>query len=165
MNISSDSCCSREISLKVKVMISVNVEVYSLVCRSANHPILHNYTPITGPVHSFSHLNFPGSAQPCCHYGAGNYLITRELLQTYQVPTYSWVERVHVWVKALPRSTAPQQIQASRHLDPAISRLQVAHATTDHDAPVSIIGSCNAKSISTGLLILRCSSKFLGVIF
>ena len=50
-----------------------------------------------------SHLNSPGSIQPCCHHGTGHYSSTQNLSLSYQVPTYSWVERVHVWIKSLPK--------------------------------------------------------------
>ena len=32
------------------------------------HPTSHNYPLVTGPVHSISHLNFPGSIQPSCNF-------------------------------------------------------------------------------------------------
>lgn len=52
----------------------VKVQFYSLVSSLALHPAvatlptLHNYPLVTGPVHTLSHLNSPGSIQPCCHF-------------------------------------------------------------------------------------------------
>ena len=55
-----------------------------------------------------SHLPSPGSMEHCCHHHAGNCSKTQKPSLSYHAGTaYFWVERVHVWVQALPRGTAP----------------------------------------------------------
>ena len=86
------------------------VEVYSLVSSSANHPTSHSKPS-----------QFPGE-----HTALRKLFKRKKSLLSYQVPTSSWVERVQVWLRALLRGTAPQQIQPSRQLEPATYHLQLA---------------------------------------
>ena len=90
-----------------------------------------------------THLNSPGSiSSPAAISGAQNYSDTQAFIVLYQVPpTYSWVERVHVWAKCLAyRSTTSELIYTSAHpwMEPATCCLQVAHAATEPRRPTHI---------------------------
>ena len=85
------------------------------------------------------------SIQPGSHKFWRTSLITHtSLLGPTITHFYSWVERVHVWVKALPKSTASTADSVQPGIEPAISRLQVAHTTTGATSPH---GVCNASVI------------------
>ena len=47
------------------------------------------------------------------------------------IPNYFWVEGVQVWVKALPMRHSSTANSAQPEIEPAISRLKVAPATTE----------------------------------
>ena len=94
-----------------------------------------------------SHFNSLGTIHPCCHHGAGNCSTAHKSQLSYQVPTSSWVERVHMWVKALPRGAVPQPIQPSRRsnlqsLTCKSRTLPLSHDTPNYAIFSFGIGSC-----------------------
>ena len=71
-----------------RLLCVIKADVYSPV------PSARRYTPDFTqllPDHRacslISHLNSPGSIQPCCRHGAGNYSNTQKPSLSYQVPT------------------------------------------------------------------------------
>ena len=84
--------------LRDAVKVKVKVGGYSLVSSAKGHS--HDFTQLP-PGHrtcsSISHLNSPGSTQPGCQFWRTELVEYTGLhYMSYQVPTYSWVERVHV---------------------------------------------------------------------
>ena len=101
---------------------------------------LHNYPLVAGLDSFISHLNSLGSIRPDSHKFWRTWQITHTSLlnPTRYTHFYSWIERVHMWVKALPKSTASTANAAQPAIEPAISRLHVAHATTEPRRPTSV---------------------------
>ena len=69
------------------------------LARSATGPTLHNNPLVTGPVHKLS--QHPGEHTARLPFPAHRTIQTHKPLVSYQVSTYSWVKRVHVWAKYL----------------------------------------------------------------
>ena len=87
------------------------------------------------------------SSIPCWHTSlrpqrSWNYSNTHKPLLSYQVPACFSVDRVHVWVKALIRGTAPQQTKLSRRLRPVISCLELAHVGLYHLLTTNHLWGC-----------------------
>ena len=82
--------------------VKVKVEVYSLVS-SANRysPRLHTMTPWSQDLFIHKPSQFPGEHTARLPFSAHGTIQTHKPSLSYQVPTYSWVERVHVWAKCL----------------------------------------------------------------
>ena len=79
------------------VKVKVKVQVYSLVSSAKRHsPNFTQLSPSHRTCSFISHLNSPWSIQPGCHFSAHGPVQTQKPSLSYQVPTYSWVERVHV---------------------------------------------------------------------
>ena len=77
-------------------MQKVKVEVYSLISSAKRYsPDFTQLAPGHRTCSFISHLNSPGSIQPGCQFRRTE-LFKHKPSLSYQVPTYSWVERVHV---------------------------------------------------------------------
>ena len=84
-------------SIPFSVKVKVKVKVYSLVSNAKRHSPDFTQLPPGHRTCSFiSHLNFPGSIQADYHFRRTELFKTHKPSLSYQVPTYSWVERVHV---------------------------------------------------------------------
>ena len=123
--------------------IIVKMEVYSPISSVRSALLtLHNYPLVTGPCSFIHHLNSPGGAYSLAatSFGPHDQSHTHKPSRSCQAPTgHSWVERVHVWVKALPnwpRARASTTNSAQPAIEPVISRLQVAHATIQPRRPI-----------------------------
>ena len=126
------------------IWVTAKVEkVYSPVSSSSAALLpLHNYRLVTGPC-SFEPSQLPEEytawqVQVLAHSTDH----TPKPSRLYQVPTCSLVERVHVWMKCLPKSTTPcaaqpspaqpspaqpSPAQPSQWLEPAITLLPLRH--------------------------------------
>ena len=93
-----------------------------------------------------SRLNSPGSMQPGTHFRRTETIQTYIPSVSYQIPTYSGVERVDVWVKAL-------LIDAQRHskFSPASdSTSSLSLASLDvSEKRLSIGGTCTLQFLVT----------------
>ena len=94
----------------------VNVEVYSLVSSAKRYSPHFTITPWSQDplIHKPSQL--PGEHTARLPFPAHRTIQTHKPSLSCQVPTYSWVEGVHVWAKCLPRSTTSEHNSAQSGL-------------------------------------------------
>ena len=86
-------CCWRQGSIKVKV----TVEVYSLVSSAKRYsPDFTQLTPWSQDLFIHKPSQLPRDHTARVPFLAHGTIQTHKLSLSYQVPTYSWVERVHV---------------------------------------------------------------------
>ena len=115
------------------------MEVYSLVSSAKRYsPDFTQITAWSGTCSFSKPSQFPRKIKHCCHFLAQKLFKTHKLFLSYQVSTYSWAERVHMWVKCLAQehnATAQLTVKPSRRLKPAIFHLQVARVTTESRRP------------------------------
>ena len=92
---------------------------------------LHTITPWSRTCSFISHLNSPGSIQPGCHHGAGLIQTRRSL--PCPTSTHLLLRRESAHAGKVPCLGAQHlsTMKPSQRLKPAISLLQVAHATTE----------------------------------
>ena len=112
-------------------------KVGGLCMHSASTTPPTSYNCRHGTCSFISHLNSPGeltarlpfSAHITNHTDTVTNTHARAPSLSYQVPTYSWVSRVHVWMEYLTQEHNATA-QSSQRLKPAIICLQVALADT-----------------------------------
>ena len=114
------------------------MQVYSLyLAGSAICPTSHNY-PWSQDLFVHKPLQLPGEHIAWLPFSAHGIIQTHKPSLSYQVPTYSWVKRVHVWAKCLVWEHNIGACSARPEIEPAISRLYIMHATTEPQCPTII---------------------------
>ena len=138
-------------------LLKVKIEVYSLISsEGAALLTLSNYFLVTGPLSFISHLNLPRSIQPGSHKFCHTWLITHTSLHSpIRYPLLLLLERVYLWVKALPKSTASTANSAQPVIEPMHSHLQIAHATTEPWRPTGNLNTRGLKMIYLLLYLLN----------
>ena len=114
------------------------VQVYSLVSSAKRHsPDFTQLLPVHRTRSFISHLNSPGSIQPSCHFFRRTELFkhtSRHCPTRYPLTPGS--RECTCEESALPRSTSSEHnYSAQPGIEPTISRLYVAHATTEPRHP------------------------------
>ena len=111
------------------------MHVYSLVPSAKRHSPDFTQLPPGHRTCSFiSHLNSPGSIQPGCHFSAHGTLQTHKPTPSYTVVpgTYILLGRESARAGKVPCLGAHRRsIFSASGIEPAISRLYVANATTE----------------------------------
>ena len=124
-------------TLQFKKKKKVKMQVYSLVSSAKRHsPDFTQLPPGHRACSYISHASqLPGEHTARLPFSAHGTVQTHKPSLSYHVPTYSWVERVHVWAKCLAQEHNVEAYSAQSWIEPGISRLYVAHATTEPRRP------------------------------
>ena len=140
------------------------MKAYSLVSSAKRRSLDFTQLPPGHRTCSFiSHLSSPGTIQPVCHFRRTELFKHTSLYCPTRYPLAPGSRECTCGQSALPRNTTSEHNSAQPGIKPAISRLYVAHATTDprrpHRSPsldnclpqesAAVIRSCSEESAET----------------
>ena len=134
--LASDDCLL-PIMLVQCLFSAIKVKVYSLVSRSNCQSLDFTQSPPGNRTCSFiSHLNSPRSIQPGCHFQLTELFKHTSLRCPTRYPLTCHGSRECACRQSdLSRSTTSEHNSAQPGIEPAISRLYVAHATIEPRRP------------------------------